>query len=110
MPASTLANALANVLLDQVRTADANSALAGVDVDADLSGVEIRVIGPEDHARAILAKMAAAGIPAHDTSDPMEAVERPDTVRFYTYTDSELRKAMRKRRSSGHRRGNGRAR
>lgn len=105
MPPSVLANSLANALLDQVRAADTAAAING-----DMSGVEIRVIGPEDNARAVLAAMAAAGIPAHDTSDPLDAVERPDTVRFYTYTDAELRAAMRKRRSSTHRRGNGRPR
>lgn len=113
----TLAGALANVLLDQVRTDDATAQLPGLtdehaDLDdvaiVDISGVAIRVIGPETNARTVLAKMAAAGIPAHDTSAPKEATERPDTVLIYTYTDADTRSANRQRRSSTHRRGTGR--
>jgi hypothetical protein len=100
-----LANSLANVLLDQVRTNDAQAQL-----DGDLTGVEVRLIGPEDNARAVLAKMAAAGIPTNETSDALEAVERPGTKRFYTYTDNSTRSAIRRARNSGHRRGAGRPR
>lgn len=103
--AEVLAAALAAVLIDQDRTDRTRAALGPALETADLTGVEIRVIGPEANARAVLTAMAGAGIPAVGERGPMDAVERPDTVRFYTYTDEQTAQQVRGRRNSSHRRG-----
>lgn len=108
--AATLANTLANLLLQDVRRDDLPpldtqpDELADAEhVSPDLAGVEVRVIGPERACRRALARMSASGVPLVQFRGPRPADKQPGEVRFYAYTDPETQQRNRNRDRQAYR-------
>ena len=108
--AATLANALANILLQDARHAELppltthSTPLVDADhTEPDLAGVEVRVIGPEQACRRALARMSASGVPLVQFRGPNPAQQQPGDVRFYAYTDDQTQHRNRNRTRAAHR-------
>lgn len=98
--AHVIASALANVLISEARTEQLPPMITTEDdkvYDHRYAGVEIRLIGPAEACRNVLADINAGPVKLTEPRGPVDADHpgREGQVRYYTYTDETAKKTAR---------------